>query len=89
MKRREGRDVAREILNLVNDFGFDRNGFAEEVMKSHRTLQQSVFELFLLMVKQWAEKAENGSYDLRNEYTCQTSKKIMDLLEGIWSVPCI
>ena len=60
--------------------------FAEEMMNEHRTLQQSMFGLFLRTIEEWSKQKR---YDLRNEYTVETSKKIMELLGGCSQTPFI
>lgn len=62
--------------------------FAALVLQEHRTLQQSMFRLFLGTINEWS-KLQKNQYDLRNEYTVQTSKKIMEMLGGVKGVPLI
>lgn len=76
----EARKVARELTKLMNRCGAGRvtQAFVDELTrKEHRTLQQQTFGLFMECVKAWAN-CEPGDYDLRNEYTVKTSKKIME-----------
>jgi len=53
---------------------------AELVMREHRTLQQSIFRLFLRCIRRWAETPESR-YDLRNEATVKACRKIATLTE--------
>ena len=80
------KDVVNELSKFANAMCPKSEEFAEEVMREHRTLQQSMFGLFLRTIEEWA-KQEN--YDLRNEYTVETSKKIMELLDDSSHTPFI
>ena len=84
--RNSGMDLAIRLASFMN--GEDQaaiDAFIKQLtITEHRTLQQSVFRLFLRVIKAWAKRKELGSgyYDLRNEFTAETSKKIVDLLDG-------
>lgn len=71
--------AARDLTNAVNDIGFELQTFASAVMDEHRTLQQSTFGAFLALVKAWAALPD-GRYDLRNEWTVQKSREIVELI---------
>jgi hypothetical protein len=49
----------------------------------HRYLQNEMFKVCLEYIKQLAENCENGWYDPRNKYACETSKKIIDYFKEI------
>ena len=89
MNHADGKEVAEVMTDFVNAYSYDKARFVEQVQRSHRTLQQSLFGLMLSCMKAWAEAENSGRYDLRNEYTVQTSAKIMALVDGFDSVPCI
>lgn len=76
------------LSEFVNNYGCDVKGFANAIMREHRTLQQSMFRLFIKTISEWAKLSEL-QYDLRNEYTVQSSKKIMKVLEGFGTVPFV
>lgn len=80
MSRKTGEEMAKEFSRFIN--GADRDDkaqFVEYITKrDHRTLQQQAFGVFIDAIFEWA-KAEN--FDLRNEYTVTTSKKVAELLE--------
>ena len=81
---------AHEILSrFVNNFGCPAEEFVGCVMRDHRTLQQSMFRLFLGCIKEWAKKAEDGEYDLRNELTCKLAQKIVARFDDEMSLPFI
>lgn len=67
-----------DLGDFVNDFSCDQNGFAESVMRQHRTLQQNLMRLMLRTMEEWATQEHS---DLRNEYTVETSRKIICFLE--------
>ena len=87
-REQEARDSAERILSDLNNMGFDRNHFADAVVHEHRTLQQSLFRLFMDVVERWAEMDTRELYDLRNEHTVRMSKKILEI-DGITAVPYI
>ena len=82
------KDLANKILDGVNSYSYDSKEFIETILRGHRTLQQSTFELFLQVIKAWSELPENY-YDDRNAYTVEKSKEIMKLLSGCAKTPCI
>lgn len=76
---KSGRELAEHLGNFVNKMGRHSKvkGFIEGMFSQHRTLQQSVFELFL----KWVYKmADTEYYDARNEYTVKYCKKIKEAL---------
>jgi hypothetical protein len=77
MEAKTGKDMANELSSFVNNYGCDEEGFVETATRDHRTLQQSMFRLFLKCIQEWS-KQEN--FDLRNEDTITQSKKIMEAL---------
>ena len=80
--RQEAMENAVKVLsNFVNNMSHDKDGFAENVMREHRTLQQSMFALFLRTIEEWS-KQEEWQRDLRNEFTVEKSKEIMKLFNG-------
>lgn len=85
-REKEAERVLAEILSFVNNYGMPKKEFAEALMRQHRTLQQSVFDLFLTCINEWAKQEH---YDLRNEHTILTSRKIVEALDGNTYVPLI
>ena len=60
------------------------------VSRTHRTLQQQVFALFLAMVQQWLKCENTGQFDARNQFTVEKSKEMAEkVLEGYFTVPLI
>lgn len=90
---RENEEFAKEawenLSSFVNKYGFPEKEFVEFVMMDHRTLQQSMMRLFLGCIKAWAEKAEKGEYDLRNEQTCKLCQKIVARFDNEMGLPFI
>jgi len=90
MDRKVGKDVAEALVDYSNNMARDDSDFVEQVVyRSHRTLQQSVFEMFLKLCSEWAKCEKEGCYDLRNEYTVKKAKEIMALMDGMVSTPFI
>ena len=81
MNEREerARETARNLASAVNEMGFDVDVFAGELLRQHRTLQQTAFGAFLATVKAWAALAPSH-YDARNEFTVEQSRKIIEAL---------
>lgn len=76
------KQVTKDISDMVNNMSFsqeEREQFAEEIMKDHRTLQQSTMRLFYTVIKAWAE---SDNYDARNEATILACKEIVETLEN-------
>ena len=59
--------------------GFDVDIFADELLRQHRTLQQTAFGALLATVRRWASLAPSH-YDARNEFTVGQSRKIVEAL---------
>ncbi len=81
MNEREerAREAARNLAHAVNEMGFDVDVFADELLRQHRTLQQTAFGAFLATVSRWAGLSSNQC-DARNEFTIQKSREIVELL---------
>jgi hypothetical protein len=90
-------EAADKRLALVEAFSKFVNGadadeikeFCTDISHDHRTLVQAKFGLFLQFAKILAHRYETGEYDARNEYACQSSSKIMKMLDGQAGVPFI
>lgn len=50
---------------------FDRDAFADDMRREHRTIQQLNAPAIFAVVKQWANDYKSGNFDLRNEATCK------------------
>jgi len=81
MNEREerAREAARNLARAVNEMGFDVDVFADELLRQHRTLQQTAFGAFLASAKAWAALPASH-FDLRNEFTVVESRKIVEAL---------
>jgi len=64
-----------EVLNVM---GNGPEEFVNFILSDHRTLQQNMGRIVAELIKGWAEDAENGHYDLRNEATVLWAKKVME-----------
>ena len=81
MNEREERaqEAARKLADALNEMGFDTDTFADELLRQHRTLQQTAFGAFLAVIDKWAGLASNR-FDARNEFTVEQSRKIVEAL---------
>ena len=84
--RNNPKELVSLISKYVNAMCCDQKGFAEEVMREHRTLQQSMFGLFIRTIEEWSKQPH---FDARNEYTVTKSKEIMAVLGGCSQTPFI
>lgn len=69
---------ADQMGRFVSDFGLDCEGFANDAIRWHRTLQQSFIGLLLYCVKKFATE---GTTDGRNEASVEACRKIYDFME--------
>lgn len=77
-----GKDIARGLSDFVNSSYSDtEKEFVDTVLSEHRTLQQSIFRLFIQCMEGWAEMYDEGYFDDRNEVTCRLSKQIMEVIK--------
>ena len=81
MNEREerAREAARNLASAVNEMGFDVDVFADELLRQHRTLQQTAFGAFLAVIDKWAGLPANR-FDARNGFTVERSREIVELL---------
>ncbi len=76
-----GKEMASMFEDFVNTFdNKSKKEFAENIVyRTHRTLQQSMFAVFMECIKLWGVMYDQGNYDLRNEETCKKAHDIMKL----------
>ena len=77
---------ARFFGNFVNGKLCSKKKVAELMCREHRYLQNEMFKVCMEYIKALAENGKKGYFDPRNQYACETSKKIIELLdkEGVW-----
>jgi hypothetical protein len=80
--------VAQKITDAVNVMGLDKAKLAMWLSQHHRTLQQTLFGIFLQLAVNMALAYKDRQYDLRNEASCEIACQIYEeILEGsdwIW-----
>ena len=79
--KKRGEEVANSLSKMVNVLGGNREAeqaFIDEVTNDHRTLQQSTGGLFIKVFSAWADQADKGFYDGRNEALVMFAKKLRD-----------
>ena len=78
----EAEKSARALADFVNPYGCDLHTFIHTVThRTHRTLQQSIGKLIFKLLRMWADSYSTKMYDLRNEHTCRTSKRIVEYMD--------
>jgi hypothetical protein len=80
-KKERAQKIARDLVNAVNEMNFDKETFAQEIRRGHRTTQQSVMSAFITLVEQWGDDFETGNFDLRNEDTVKIADDILQKVE--------
>ncbi len=77
---------ARQFGDFVNGKCHDKKRVANGLCREHRYLQNEMFKVCMEYIKALAENGKKGYFDPRNQYACETSKKIIELLdkEGVW-----
>jgi hypothetical protein len=82
--------VAKLLSQFVNGAsGNDMKELATDISHDHRTLVSDKFRFMLYFCEVLANNHKAGNFDLRNEYACQTSAKIMNMVNGVVAVPRI
>ena len=76
------------LTDMVNSYTPPIKQFVDSTLAEHRTLQQQMFGAFMFCIKAWSE-LDSDHYDVRNEYTVETCKKIMSALGGWHGVPML
>ncbi len=78
--RKNPEELARLLADVMNG-GCDLKKFKTGLLKRHRTLQQQVFGLMLAGIYAWRDCYKEKMFDLRNEFTCENSDRIVRVLE--------
>ena len=74
---------ARQFGDFVNGSLSSPKAVAGKMATEHRYLQNEMFKVCLEYIKVLAENCDRGSYDGRNKYAAETSKKIIDHFKEI------
>lgn len=86
MNDRVERDF-KEIENILNNFGFDETGVAEQLANTHPTLQQTFMRLCVEYIHIQAKKQY---FDERNMATGKACKRLSNVIsEGDFFFPFI
>ena len=78
MSKITGKELADELTDFVNNFNCDHDEFINAFTRQHRTLQQSSFRLFLMLMEKMATEEYKKTCDHRNEGTHKLAKKLID-----------
>jgi hypothetical protein len=71
---------ARFLSDMVNGKLWNYEGAAKKMASEHRYLQQEMFKLCLAYIKALADNYDNGSFDPRNQWACETAKAITEIV---------
>ena len=80
MTERKDAQIAKDITDMVNNMTYSSTEFVDEIMTSHRTLQQNTFRLFIDLLKEWELMYIDDMYDLRNEHTVKSASIMLETL---------
>ena len=87
MCARNGEDshnvFVRQFSEFVNGRCHDMTKVGELMTREHRYLQQEMFKVCLAYIKQLAKCNEDGRFDPRNEWACQTAANLQYYYEGL------
>ena len=78
MRKLNEKELAKALADTANNMSFDKKQFAGEIMRQHRTLQQQIFQTFLVCIEEWSKQ---DSFDPRNQATVMKSMEIMELIK--------
>ena len=75
MSKLNGKELANELTNFVNNYNCDHEEFINAFCREHRTLQQSSFRLFLMLLDKLA--SDEYRTDGRNKSSHEVAKKMI------------
>ena len=67
---------AEQVAEMLNVFGFDKDGFCDAMCRQHRTLQQSFTRLCIAWLATCA--SDDYRYDGRNEASHEVAKALIN-----------
>lgn len=77
MSKLNGKELANELTNFVNNYNCDHEEFINAFCREHRTLQQSSFRLFLMLLEKIASSEYGRVSDVRNKSSHEVAKKMI------------
>ena len=84
MNEGTGVRIAKDLTGMVNIIGNSHapQDFVDYIMNdTHRTLQQGVFRIIVMLIRQGADDYHNRCYDGRNEASMAMCAKIIEKLD--------
>lgn len=72
---------ARNFSDFVNGQMESPYKVAEVMAKDHRYLQQQMFKVCYYYIELLSQMYENGYYDGRNEWSCETAHKMIEVVK--------
>lgn len=77
----ESSRVVTELTDFLNSaMTEEKAAFVEALLRKHRTLQQSAFDLFLDAIRAWSVLPDTH-YDPRNSLAVRLSKEVVQMLD--------
>ena len=76
----KGKKVASDLTKALNTMTYEKEvtrGFVDEIIQSHRTIQQSTMRAIYSLIMRWAD----SNYDARNQSTVEFCQKIKKMIE--------
>ena len=76
----KGKKVASDLTKALNTMTYEKEvtrGFVDEIIQSHRTIQQSTMRAISSLIMRWAD----SSHDARNQSTVEFCQKIKKMIE--------
>ena len=82
--RDQGTQVAKDLCSVLNNMTYEEDvieSFIEQLSREHRTLQQGFGRMLVAAIVHFDKMHSAGTYDLRNEATCQMCRALRERLE--------
>ena len=82
-RKEKGQLFADTFLDYINGATkTDKEKAVDVMLHGHRTLQQQAFSFCLEYIQGLSDQLDSGYYDPRNQFSVETSRKIVDFLES-------
>jgi flagellar basal body rod protein FlgC len=90
IRRQEMEDVVSELLTAMQvpgdvDSKLFQSELAHVMNQVHRTKQQRLYSLCVNVLKVFADQYHTHNYDPRNDFSCERSAAIMDIVHDAYA----
>ena len=82
--KEEAAQAAKDACRVLNNMTYEDvviESFIDQLSREHRTLQQAFGRMLVAAIEHFAIMHNRGTYDLRNEATCQMCAALHKKLE--------